>query len=287
MPLCRLLLLALYYYGSYPYRWWRNRRASLARRLPLTVLLYHRVADDCANEWTVSNCAFVRQIRWLARSLDLVSLEEVQRRIRDNDNSRLCASITFDDGYAENCHAAIPLLVQKRVPCTYFVSVRNILEGLPFEHDLVQGNRFMPNTPEQLCAMARAGVEIGVHGYTHADLGKADDARTLHQEIVYARQRLEDLLGRPVRYFAFPFGGYANLSVRAFQVAFEAGYEGVCSAYGGYNFPGGDAFHLQRFNVDESLLRLKSRSTIDPRKLNTYSFPYQITHPCPEPAEIS
>ena len=50
-------------------------------------------------------------------------------------------------------------------------------------------------------------------------------------------------LGSDVRYFAFPYGQHENLSAAAFRVAFEAGYEGVCSAYGGYNFPGDDPFH--------------------------------------------
>lgn len=275
----RSLLLCVYYYGTLPYRRWRNRRAAAAHRLPLTVLFYHRIADDQPGQTTTSNRTFARQIRWLTRHVELVSLQEVQRRIRSGRNSRLCASITFDDGYAENCREAIPLLVKQRIPCTYFVTVWNVLEGEPFAHDLAQGHRFPPNSPEQIRAMAAAGIEIGLHGYTHLDFGATDDERVLHREVLAARRRLEDLAERPVRYFSFPFGQRGNLNRRVFQMAAEAGLEGVCSAYGGYNLPGDDAFHLQRIAAEECTIRLKNRVTIDPRKINVPRFEYQL--PCP------
>ena len=82
-------------------------------------------------------------------------------------------------------------------------------------------------------------------------------------------------VGRQVaQEFAFPFGQYVNLSSEAFRLAWEAGYEGVCSAYGGYNFPGDDPFHLQRIHVDDDMIRLKNRATVDPRKIGTPRFVY-------------
>jgi len=265
-------LLRLYYYGSYPYRWWRNRRAQAEHRAPLVVLFYHRIADDRANDWTTSNRAFARQIAWLAGHFELVSLAEVQKRIRGRDNSRPCASITFDDGYADNCRQAISLLVKERIPCTYFVTVRNVLSGEPFPHDLAQEHRCPPNNLEQLRAMSAAGIEIASHGFTHIDLGGVTDAAELYAELVTSKHTLERLLDRPIRYFAFPFGQHANLSARAMAMARQAGYQAVCSAYGGYNFPGGDPFHLQRIHVDESMIRLKNRATVDPRKLDVPRF---------------
>lgn len=278
---CTPLLLDLYRRGSWPYRWWWRRRAACARRAPVIVLFYHRIADDQANSWTTSNRMFARQIRWLARHVELVSLEEAQRRIRDG-NTRPCASITFDDGYAANCQKAIPLLVRSRIPCTYFVTLGNVLEGKPFAHDVAQGNGFAPNTLDQLRAMVSAGIEIGAHTYTHPDLGRVTDEARLEHEILEAGQRLGDLLNRPVRYFAFPFGQRANLSSRAFQLAREAGYRAVCSAYGGYNFPGDDPFHLQRIPVDDEMIRLKNWVTVDPRKVRIRRFEYELSGARPQ-----
>jgi peptidoglycan/xylan/chitin deacetylase (PgdA/CDA1 family) len=129
--------------------------------------------------------------------------------------------------------------------------------------------------------MAAAGIEIGSHSSTHADLGATTDQRVLEEEIAGSRQTLQDLLGQPVRYFAFPFGDRRNLSVRAFELAFAAGYEAVCSAYGGYNLAGDDPFHLQRICADRCLLRLKNRATIDPRRVGVRRFPYVAAGPRP------
>jgi peptidoglycan/xylan/chitin deacetylase (PgdA/CDA1 family) len=275
MNIWKSSLLHLYYYGSLPYRQWANRRAAAKGRAPVLVFFYHRVADDEANPWTVSNRTFARQIAWLRPRVDLVSLGEAQRRIAAADNPRVCASITFDDGYAANLEEAIPLLVRERIPCTYFVTLHNVLSGEPFAHDAGRDARFAPNTIGQLRALALAGIEIGAHGYHHADLGRAAPRRQLHREIAVAGRELQELLGRPVRYFAFPFGQRANLSQAALAVAQAAGYEAACSAYGAYNFPGDDAFHIQRIAADASTIRLKNWATVDPRKTRIVRFAWK------------
>lgn len=268
------LLLSLYYHGTYPVRVWNYWRAVAKDHLPVMVLFYHRIADDAATPWTLSNAQFARQIGWLQQNFEIVPLEEAQQRLRQGYNFRPSVSITFDDGYAENCERALPLLIENDIPCTYFVTVRNVLTEEPFAHDLVRGRRLRPNSVGQLRALAEAGVEIGAHAYTHTDLAALVDPRLLHYEVVAAKEELQAALGRNVRYFAFPFGCCENMNAAAFQMAQGAGYEAVCSAYGGYNWPGDDPFHLQRIPTDDSLIRLKNWVTVDPRKLRTPRFDY-------------
>ncbi len=240
------------------------------------VLCYHRVADDRATPWTQTNRSFARQINWLKQRFDMVSLDEAQRRLRTGRNYRSAISITFDDGYAVNCDFALPLLLREGIPCTYFACTRNVLEGRPFDHDLAIGRPLPPNTVDELRALAEAGVEIGVHTRTHTDLGQITDFNQLHDEIVRAGAELAEAIDRPLRYFAFPFGKHANLNATAFAIGKDYGYEAMCSAYGGFNFPGDDPFHLQRIAVDEVSIRLKNWVTVDPRKLNAvHRFEYE------------
>ncbi len=274
MPFWKQLLLTLYYHGTYPVRVWTYWQEKAEGSVPVIVLFYHRVADDRATAWTVSNTMFLRHIRWLEEGFQFISLDEAQRRIRRGYNRQPCVAITFDDGYSDNCRQAIPLLIKERIPCTYFVTAHNVLCNTPFSHDVAANHRFAPNTLEQLRAMAAAGIEIGAHTYTHPDLGPVTDPSILHQEMVAAKTALEDALDRSIRYFAFPFGQHANLNPAAFALARQAGYAGVCSAYGGYNFPGDDAFHLQRIGVDDNMIRLKNWATGDPRKRRTQRFDY-------------
>jgi len=259
-------LLAAYYYGTTPYRRLAAARAAHQGRFPVVVLFYHRVSDTGEDSCTISNQAFIEQIDWLRERFDMISLEEAQRRIRGGACERPGVAITFDDGYAENCEQALPYLIEHRVPCTYFACTGNVVEGLPFPHDVAAGTPRPVNTIAQLRALSAAGVEIGAHTRSHADLGRLHDPHRLRDEIADAGKEMAELIGWPVRYFAFPFGQHCNLNAQAFRIAREAGYEAVCSAYGGYNFPGDDDFHLQRFHGDPNLLRVKNWVTVDPRK---------------------
>ncbi len=267
MRLWRQLLLTTWYHGTYPYRALVAQRRNAAGRAPITILTYHRVADDGANDWTTSRTAFAQDMKWLQEHVELVSLEEAQQRIRSRRNEQPCVSITFDDGYAVNCEYAIPLLLDKRIPVTYFVCTEAILHATPFAHDLLMGNRLTPNTLSEVRALADAGFSIGAHSRTHADFGRITDLEVLRDELVTAGEELQAAIGHPIHYFAFPFGGYTNLNAHAFHIAYEVGYEGVCSAYGGYNFPGDDGFHLQRISVDGPQIRMKNWVTVDPWKL--------------------
>ncbi len=279
MSCIRRTARSLYYAATLPYRWWTRRIAEAAHRAAVVVLTYHRVADDRATPWTMSNRMFTRQIEWLAARFDLVSLAEAQRKLRAGDNDRTAVCITFDDGYADNCQAAIPLLVRRQIPCVYFVTLQNVLDGVPFDHDLKLGKPAPPNTLEQLRAMADAGIEIGSHGYEHVDMGRIEDPRELQRQILVSRLRIEKLLNRPVRYFAFPFGHGEHLSPAAMAIARKGGYAGVCSCGGGYNFPGQDPFLLARIPMDDSMSFLKNCVTIDPRKVRGAFSPWQPLAP--------
>jgi peptidoglycan/xylan/chitin deacetylase (PgdA/CDA1 family) len=271
------IALGAYYQSTRPYRTLRNRRLSAAGDAPVIVLNYHRVADDAANAWTTSNVEFRRHIDWLAKRFEFISLPEAQERIRCQRGNTPAVAITFDDGYADNCDLALPYLIDRKIPFTYFVTTDAVLLGKPLAHGLARGNELRPNSLAQIVTLAEAGVEIGAHTRTHANLATVNDEATLLDEVVRAGEELQAALSTPVRYFAFPRGRYRNLNARAFDLAHSAGFEGVCSAYGGYNFPGDDAFHIQRIVADGPLIRVKNAVTLDPlRYMNVPRYDYDM-----------
>lgn len=270
----RDLLMHGYYAASWPVRTLLNRRDAFHGRMPISVLFYHRVADKALNPWTCTNEQFAQQMRWLKRNFELITLGEAQQRLRNGLSHRPAVCVTFDDGYAENCEQAIPLLVRESIPCTYFVATRYVFDQLPFPHDLARSQRLQPNTLNQLREMAAAGIEIGAHTRNHVDLGQIHDPHRLEDEVVRSGEELQAAVGKPVRYFAFPFGQHTNLNAEVFHLAHSAGYEAVCSAYGGYNTPGDDAFHIQRVHGDPEFIRVKNSTSLDPRKRWTKRYHY-------------
>ena len=243
-----------------------NARACRLGAAPVMVLFYHRVADSYPNDWTMTRLCFAQQMDWLCKHVDVVSLAEAQRRIQEGFNQRPAVAVTFDDGYAENCEFAVPLMIQRRIPCTYFVSLQHATQSQPFPHDVASGTPLPANSVDDLRWMSEQGIEIGAHTRTHADLGRITAPQQLYDELVASRQELEQLIGQEVPFFAFPYGQHVNLSAEAFQLAHDVGFRGVCSAYGGYNFPGDDAFHLQRIHADPEMTRFLNWMTVDPRK---------------------
>ncbi len=265
IPALRSSLLSLYRVGTQPYRAWQNASLYAAGSAPVLVFFYHRISDESCVPWSHTNYEFERQINWLSEHFELVSLSEVQNRLRTK-NTRPTACITFDDGYAENCDRALPFLLERRIPCTYFVNTYFIKEQVPFPHDIARGYRLLPNTVSQLRTIAELGIDIGAHTRTHADMGKLHDPARIQDEVSGCGDELEQMLGQRVAHFAFPYGMPRNMSAAAFRAAREHGYDSVCSAYGDYNYPGEDAYHIRRIHPD-NLSVLKNWATLDPRKL--------------------
>ena len=241
--------------------------------MPVSILYYHRVADEDPGPWTISCSDFRKQVDWLEQKFDVVSLAEAQKRIRSGFNDRPTVSITFDDGYADNTVFALPLLMKRNIPVTYFVTTKHTLEGTPFAHDVDNGRPLYPNSGETLRAMAAAGVEIGGHTRNHPSLADIDDPKILFDEMITATQEMEHVIKRPIRYFAIPYGQLEHLSPEVFRIAKEHGFSGICSAYGGWNEVGSDAFHLQRFHGDPRISCLKNWLTLDPRKRKLWQTP--------------
>ena len=108
-------------------------------------------------------------------------------------------------------------------------------------------------------------------------MGAVTAHEVLYDEVVTASEELQRLVQKPIRHFAFPYGQHVNLNPMAFDLAYKSGFHSVSSAYGGFNFPGDDAFHLQRIPVDNDMIRLKNWVTIDPRKI-TKTVRYRYEH---------
>ena len=161
----------LYRWASMPYRRWRRWDCTRRQTCPISILFYHRVADRNPNPWTISRGDFQRHIDWLSSWLQFVSLDEVQRRILTGCSPRPAVCITFDDGYAENMDFAVPLLLERRIPFTYFVSWSFVAEQRPFPHDVQHGCPLPVDTIANLRAMAGIGVDIGSHTLNHVDCG--------------------------------------------------------------------------------------------------------------------
>lgn len=251
-----------------PLRSARMRGLADQSQAPISVLFYHRIATTHPNGWTLTPDAFLQQLDYCQQNAELIDLAEVQRRVREQDSRVPAVSITFDDGYADNIDFAIPYLLEHSIACTYFVTTSNIRNHTPFPHDRLAGQPLAVNTVTQIREMSQAGIEIGCHTRHHVDFSRVFDHAEVRREICDAKDELEQLIGKPVRYFAFPFGLPQQLTQMAIEMVAAAGFDGFCSAFGAYNLVGRDAFHIRRIHGDPEFCRFKNWLSFDPRKIN-------------------
>ena len=105
---------------------------------------------------------------------------------------------------------------------------------------------------EQIKDMNDAHIDFGVHTSTHPILTNLDKEE-LYDEIVYPKRKLEKMIGRRVRYFAYPNGDY-NEAVKRI-VAHH--YDAALSVNEGFVTLGSDLMALNRVAAKDDLVRFK------------------------------
>ena len=251
-----------------PFRRTRLKKRCASDAAPMFVPFYHRVADTHPNSWTISRKEFHRHVMYCRETLQPVGLDEVQKRVAANKNSQPTITFTFDDGYAENCEFAIPLLIEQQIPTTYFVTTEFVNKQRSFPHDIEAGVGLPSNTPREIRQMSEQGIEIGLHTKTHVDFSKVYSPKKIRSEIMDGKDELEQMIGDTVRYFAFPYGLPEQLTQAAIEAVHEAGMIGFCSAFGAYNLPGRDSFHIRRFHGDPEFSRFMNWLSFDISKVD-------------------
>src|ERR1051325_2559515 len=120
-------------------RWLRGRGIGKVRRLAagvrrrwssaVGVLLYHRVQDVAADPQllSVTPAHFSEHLEILRRYYTPISLQQLIRALREHESlPDRSVAVTFDDGYADNCLVAKPLLTKAGVPATVFVTAGSV-----------------------------------------------------------------------------------------------------------------------------------------------------------------
>jgi peptidoglycan/xylan/chitin deacetylase (PgdA/CDA1 family) len=197
---------------------------ALRRRSPRGVILtYHRIAGPRHDPLLldVSAANFDAQLSALSRTAAPLPLDEFESLRREGRLPERAVAVTFDDGYADNLHAAAPLLGRHEIPATMFVTAGMIgaERGFPWDEAEAGLPSHRALTVEELRALAgQKGISIGAHTMTHPSLAKlAREAQA--REIGDSINWLEQTTGSRVRALAYPFGTPGDVSATTVRVA--------------------------------------------------------------------
>lgn len=120
------------------------RQAAGGQRL--TILTFHRVLaePDPLLPGEPDAARFRLQMEFLVRHCTVLPLPEAVARLARRDLPRGAVAVTFDDGYANNCEVALPILRDLGVPATVFVATGLLDGGLMFNDALLELVRRVP-----------------------------------------------------------------------------------------------------------------------------------------------
>jgi peptidoglycan/xylan/chitin deacetylase (PgdA/CDA1 family) len=189
----------------------------------MTILCYHSVDPDWTSPLAVDPADFEQQCAWLSRHRRVIPLTQAVQQL--GTRGRLpprTVALTFDDGFAALHTHALPVLARYGLPATVFL-VAQTLTAAGQTVDWVDTPppwTLQTLTTVQVKEMQHAGVEFASHSWAHRDLTTLSFDDCL-EDLRRSRELLEDLLGHPVPFLAYP-RGRNNADVRA--AAAGAGY---------------------------------------------------------------
>ena len=212
----------------------RRVRAVEAGEGWCSVLVFHRVSDvDQEDGVTITQARFRRILSLLRERYVVIGASELVGRISSRKPlTGREVVITFDDGYLDNATHAAPLLLEKGLPATFFLTAGYIGTNKRFPWDIAKSISAPAMAWHDARELHQAGFEIGCHTYTHPNLGTEPVAHAAH-ELTEAKELIEDKVGAVVNHFAYPFGSRQNIRPEWIAEVKARGFASLFSGFGG------------------------------------------------------
>jgi peptidoglycan/xylan/chitin deacetylase (PgdA/CDA1 family) len=109
----------------------------------LSILIFHRVhaRPDRIRNWDLDALEFARIVRWLKGWFNVLPLDQAIVRMNEKTLPARAATITFDDGYADNCTVAMPILRDHGLTATFFIATGYLDGGRMWNDTVVEAVR--------------------------------------------------------------------------------------------------------------------------------------------------
>ena len=220
--------------------------------MKIPVLMYHKVSPGKKEKYRISPERFASQMEYLSgKGYQTISPDDLlefvnpapARRGEIKEEKVLPnrpVLIAFDDGYKDNFTYAYPILKRYDFRATIFLVTRYMGK----KNGWCKGGEEMLSRKE-IEEMRREGFSFGSHTHTHPNLLELSRDKVL-SEIRDSKRILEERLGEPIKFFAYPYGKF-NSQIR--DMVKEAGYLGAFSTLPGKNAKNEDPFLLRRILI--------------------------------------
>lgn len=105
---------------------------SASKGQKLSILIYHQVVqeEEFRKAFDPSQREFDRQMGLISKYFHPMGLIEAINALRNGTLPERAIAVTFDDGYANNYHTALPILQKHGIPATFFIASEFLNGGI-------------------------------------------------------------------------------------------------------------------------------------------------------------
>ncbi|QJD78471.1 polysaccharide deacetylase family protein [Spirosoma rhododendri] len=178
--------------------------AAILGRTQVPILCYHQIRDwkgsdsKGARDYIIPTQAFTDQMQMLADSGFHPILPD-QLYAYLTTGAALPSKpvmLTFDDGDLDQYTTALPILDKHKFKASFYIMTVAI------------GRRGKQHYMDkaQIKDLSDRGHTVGAHTWDHQNMKKMTTPEQLKTQLEEPKEKLEAITGKPVRYFAFPFG---------------------------------------------------------------------------------
>ena len=209
----------------------------------VAVFVYHRFGENDYPSTNIRINQFKKHLDELTKNnYNVVSTEEIINALINNkDLPEKTVALTIDDAFFSIYKKAWPLLKEKKLPFTIFVSTGPLRSN---------SKNYM--NWEQIKEMVNHGVTIGHHTKNHLHLVTKEKEKII-SEIEEANNDFLKNLGYVPDIFAYPYGEYSSEVKQITKSYFKAAF----GQQSGGIYNGIDIFELPRYSLNEQYGDLK------------------------------
>jgi peptidoglycan/xylan/chitin deacetylase (PgdA/CDA1 family) len=216
-------------------------RIVQADQCKLPVLLYHDIAEQFHDEYTIAPSLFAAQMEMLyTHGYKAVLLNELS--VRDEECERKVV-LTFDDGYASFLDYCFPLLKEYG-----FKTTINVIGQLMGTSVIWGGSRPILSWDECRFLKESGLVDFGCHTYGLHRPGSTSQEleRNLHSDLIRFSEVFSAEMGAETDILAWPYGIYDRKAVRTAQ---QLGFKYFLTSNKKLFIPDGSYEEIPRLNV--------------------------------------
>ena len=174
-----------------------NSASEILDKKEVPILCYHRIEDGRNDIYSVSPDVFASHLQILADSgySSVLPNELYDYLVHNTALPDKPFMISFDDSRTEHYTVAAPELEKRNFRGAFFIMT-------------VTNNKKNYLSSDEIAELSDRGHTIGLHSWDHVMATKYNDSTIWEKQVYAPKKKLEDMIGKPIEYWAYPNGVY-------------------------------------------------------------------------------